>query len=421
MGNREKQLKNASMPSDLKYLNRKRILDIIRNTTEVSVNDISEATKISRPTVKKAIQSFEEIGLLVSAGKGSSTNIGGKRPELYSFSCNKRILCISLEESYIHFAVLTMKNECILEIEIPATYNNTLDTFQKELAIHIEDILVNAEISHDELYGISFAIAGFVDQKYGIVRFFMMAPHWGRNINIKEWLEKLYPKQEIIVENLVRMAGNALLLEEEFRNKRTVVMYAEAGISSCYIDNVVLTGRNALIGEIGHMTVDYSDEEICSCGSKGCFERMVSAERIRHRLKKNSMKLLKSSINQWIESKDLIRHVFEEADNGDELSMIEVGYLAEMFSLMLKNVAINFDPEIVVLLGQYAYAGDYFKIKLKEERKKARFFPEETASVIYYDIRPLRELQKAGGYQVLTQKFFENPIFYEGNIKENED
>lgn len=421
MGNREKHVKNASMPSDLKYLNRKRILDIIRNSTEVSVNDISEATKISRPTVKKAMQSFEEIGLLVSVGKGNSTNIGGKRPELYSFSCNKRILCISLEENYIHFAILTMKNECILEIEIPATYKNTLDTFQKELVGQIEEILANAEVSHEELYGISLAIAGFVDRKCGIVRFFMMAPHWGRNINIKEWLKKLYPKQEIIVENLVRMAGNALLLEEEFRNKRTVVMYAEAGISSCYIDKVVLTGRNALIGEIGHMTVDYSDEEICSCGSKGCFERMVSAERIRYRLKKNSLKLLESSINQWIESKNLLRHVFEEADNGDELAKIEVGYLAEMFSLMLKNVAINFDPEIVVLLGQYAYAGEYFKLKLKEERKKARFFPEETASVIYYDTRPLRELQKAGGYQVLTQNFFDNPVFYDGNIKGNEE
>lgn len=421
MGNREKHVKNASMPSDLKYLNRKRILDIIRNSTEVSVNDISEATKISRPTVKKAIQSFEEIGLLVSAGKGSSTNIGGKRPELYSFSCNKRILCISLEENHIHFVVLTMKNECILEMEIPSDYHKTLEIFKKELAGHIEDVLENAKVSHKELYGISLSIAGFVDRSCGIVRFCMMAPHWGRNIDIKAWLEKLYNKQEIVVENLVRIAGNALLLEEKFRKKRTVVMYAEAGISSCYIDDIVLTGRNALIGEIGHMTIDYSDKEICSCGSRGCFERMVSADRIRCRLKKNPRKLLESAINQWIESKDLLQHVFEEADNGDELSKIEVSYLAEMFSLMLKNVAINFDPEIVVLLGQYAYAGEYFKSKLKEERKKARFFPEETASVVYYDTRPLRELQKAGGYQVLTEKFFENPVFYKGFSEENEE
>nr|UWI49008.1 ROK family transcriptional regulator [Clostridioides difficile] len=421
MGNREKHVKNASMPSDLKYLNRKRILDIIRNSVEVSVNDISEATEISRPTVKKAIQSFEEIGLLVSIGKGSSTSIGGKRPELYSFSCNKRILCISLEENHIHFVVLTMKNECILEMELPSDYHKTLEIFKKELAGHIEDVLENAKVSHNELYGISLAIAGFVDRSCGIVRFCMMAPHWGRNIDIKTWLEKLYNKQEIVVENLVRIAGNALLLEEKFRKKRTVVMYAEAGISSCYIDDVVLTGRNALIGEIGHMTIDYSDKEICSCGSRGCFERMVSANRIRCRLKKNPRKLLESSINQWIESKDLLKHVFEEADNGDELAKTEVSYLAEMFSLMLKNVAINFDPEIVVLLGQYAYAGEYFKSELKEERKKARFFPEETASVVYYDTRPLRELQKAGGYQVLTEKFFENPVFYKGTSKENEE
>ncbi|ENK0579828.1 ROK family protein [Clostridium botulinum] len=220
------------------------------------------------------------------------------------------------------------------------------------------------------------------------------------------------------VENLVRIAGSSLLLQEEYRNKRMVIIYTEEGISACYIDREVLTGRNALIGEIGHMTIDYSDKEICSCGSKGCFELMVSESRIQKKLKENPKKLSSSTMKRWIKSDDLMPYLFEEADKGDELAKEVVSYLAEMFSLMLKNVAINFDPEIIVIQGKYAYAGEYFKIELKEARKKAKFFPEETASKLYYDMRSLKELQILGGYQELSEMFFENPELYKENTTE---
>lgn len=414
MGKNEKKYsKNVSMPSDLKYLNRKRILQIIRNKHFVSVNDISEATKISRPTIKKAIQSFEEKGLLVSVGKGASTNTGGKRPGLYSFYCEKVILCIYLENEHIYFTILNMKNECAREREVSFRYGGTFEEFQNILISNIDLILKETGIYYENLYGISLAIGGFVERNIGVVRFYSMAPEWGTNIPIKAWLEELFPKQVIIVENLARTAGSSLLLEEKYRNKRMAVIYTEASISACYIDGEVLTGRNALIGEIGHMTIDYSDEEICSCGSRGCFEQMVGESRIRNKLKENTNKLSCSTMKQWVESEDIIRHLFEEADKGDELAKKVVSYLAEMFSLMLKNIAINFDPEIIVMQGKYAYAGEYFKTELKEARKKARFFPEETASKLYYDMRPLRELQKLGGYQELSKMFFENPELYE--------
>lgn len=414
----EKYTKDASMPSDLKYLNRKRILQMIRNEQVVSVNDISEATRISRPTIKRAIQSFEEKGLLVSVGKGSSTNTGGKRPELYTFCCEKVILCIYLEKKYIHFAILNMKNECIREKEVLFNYEDTFEKFQHILRHNIYLILQEAETSYEDLYGISLAIGGFVDRKLGIVRFCALAPEWGRNVPIKAWLEELFPKQVIVVENLVRIAGGSLLLEEKYRSKRIVAIYTEEGISACYIDGEVLTGRNALIGEIGHMTIDYSDKEVCSCGSRGCFERMVSEDRIKEKLKENPKKLPCSTMKQWIESDELIRHLFEEADKGDELAKEIVSYVAEMFSLILKNIAINFDPEIIVVQGKYAYAGEYFESELKEARKKAGFFPEETASKLYYDMRPLRELQRFGGYHELAEMFFENPQFYEGTTLE---
>ena len=35
------------------------------------------------------------------------------------------------------------------------------------------------------------------------------------------------------------------------------------------------------MGEIGHMILDQNDPELCSCGSRGCAERLVSVARVR--------------------------------------------------------------------------------------------------------------------------------------------
>ena len=83
----------AALPADLKYSNRFSVLSQFRSNEQLTANNIADSLNLSRQTVMKNIQFFLKHGLLVSVGKAPSTNIGGKRPELFSLTDKLFLLC----------------------------------------------------------------------------------------------------------------------------------------------------------------------------------------------------------------------------------------------------------------------------------------------------------------------------------------
>ena len=60
--------------------NRKIVLDFRRSGKILSISQIAEHAKISNPTAQRIVDFFISEGLVVSAGKGLSTDDGGKKP-----------------------------------------------------------------------------------------------------------------------------------------------------------------------------------------------------------------------------------------------------------------------------------------------------------------------------------------------------
>ena len=87
---------NAAVPSALKTHNRQLVLECFRDHREHTVADIVARTGISKLTVMRAIQFFCAKNILVSSGKGESTEQGGKRPEYFHFGCRQYLLTITL-------------------------------------------------------------------------------------------------------------------------------------------------------------------------------------------------------------------------------------------------------------------------------------------------------------------------------------
>jgi hypothetical protein len=62
------------------------VLALTRKRDTVSVAELAHSTRLSKTTVKKTLDLLASTSLVVSAGKGSSTEEGGKPPELYRFN-----------------------------------------------------------------------------------------------------------------------------------------------------------------------------------------------------------------------------------------------------------------------------------------------------------------------------------------------
>ena len=88
--------RKVAMPADAKLINRQMVIGVLRRGQPVTVADIHEITGISRPTAMKTLQHYCELGVARSLGLGESTNVGGKKPELFCFCDERKILCVNL-------------------------------------------------------------------------------------------------------------------------------------------------------------------------------------------------------------------------------------------------------------------------------------------------------------------------------------
>lgn len=73
----------------LKHINRKAILNILRNSGEMSVAELSKRAKLSKATLMKIMNFYINKRLVVIKGKGKSTEEGGKRPNIFKFNADR--------------------------------------------------------------------------------------------------------------------------------------------------------------------------------------------------------------------------------------------------------------------------------------------------------------------------------------------
>ena len=410
-----------AVPSILKHRNRKIVLNCFRDHQDHTVADIVARTGISKLTVMRAIQFFCAKNIIVSSGKGSSTDQGGKKPEFFRFGYKKYLMTIMLWPEMLELRLFDMQMQEISRIAypwiIPSTTEKTF-AFVREQAFAL---LEQAKIDLSDLYGVSLSLSGIVDYDNLILKFSVHSPEWGTDVPLGSYLEDIFGSSVYyFVENAGKSISRTILRDQADPQQRLLVLFTAWGLSGSLIqDGKILNGRDSLIGEIGHMILDPSDTERCSCGSYGCVERLVSLSRLRRFISQNPppadsplAKVSPESIN--------LTHLFFASRQNDPYAQNYVRYLADCFASLLRNVSLAFNPENVVITGDYAIADACFDNRIREKFQQFHYLASSAPIKIQYDTRALPELDARGGAIVLLDHFFSDPHIYEDDIKKED-
>lgn len=408
-----------NLPADLKYTNRIQVIDAFLSGESYSANDISAKVGLSRQTVMKCVQFFLHNGLLSSVGKGSSTNIGGKRPELFTLSREKYFLCITLWPWDFRIHLYNIAKELVdsLSLKVPLLQDPkaTIDN-AGQLA---QNLLEKNHIDLSRLCAVSISTPGIVDYKTGCLKYSSKSPEWGWNVPLLDYLRPYFSEGTLLfLENAGKMTARPLLLEPSVGEKRVLSIFSCWGLSSCLIEKQhILSGKNSLIGEIGHMIIDPSDSEECSCGGRGCLERLVSLERLRQLLSQRAAAHPDSPLSKAPEE-TLISDIFTASSLGDSLARELVDYLAKTFAMALRNISLVFDPDMIYFQGDYASADEFFDQQLRRYLQEFRYYPAEKPFDILYDHRPLDQLDALGSCTALTDLYFGMPELYNSSLSD---
>ena len=140
-------------------------------------------------------------------------------------------------------------------------------------------------------------------------------------------------------------------------SKNLMLVTLGTGIGAGVIaDGKIITGINGAAGEIGHMTVNYEEKEICACGRYGCLEQYGSATGIVRLAKRRLAKPVKAS-KLLHEPALSAKVVFDAAKEGDEVALEIVEEVGRILGSALANVVCVTNPEVIVIGGGVSKAG----------------------------------------------------------------
>ena len=117
-----------------------------------------------------------------------------------------------------------------------------------------------------------------------------------------------------------------------------------------------INGVHGAAGEIGHLTLERDETEMCTCGKYGCAEQYCSATGIVRLAKK---RLALSDRDSILRNVDILtcKDVFDAGNQNDPLALEILEQVYTYMGQFLASVCCVTDPEIVVLGGGVSKAG----------------------------------------------------------------
>ena len=398
--------------------NREIVLRVLHSGNTFTLSDLSSSVGLSRQTVKKAIDYFIEKDLVSEIGKGESTDLGGKRPMLYKFDSGQKLLCILISASSATIIVTDLQANIIDDIIISDIISLSYEELIGQISSSCDTLYKRNLDLEKQICGVSCCVPGIIEKESGILRYNIFMGNWGYDLPLKKDLENKFPDVKyVFVDNIGKIIGRSLMwdFKDEVENERVMLLYTSVGISACVLEyGRVLNGANSLIGEIGHMTLDYMDGELCLCGSKGCFEVLTSIDRVKSRVRE----LLGQYPDSILAHKNIdeltFRDIFDGSKSGDALCRAINESLAKWFGLAFRTIALTIDPSAIRIIGNFSYADDFFKENLIEEMNKFRYYPRNDKCSISYDTRDTFDMEIKGCAQSIVEQYLSNIDLYLG-------
>lgn len=265
--------------STIKYNNMKMILDIIRDSREVSRSEIARMTGMSPTSATRIVGSLEECGLV--RDMAAVSNGVGRKAVMLDVEENA-FYCIGLDisETNLKLCILNFGGQIVARGAAPAPG----DSFQPEEIVEIfyrmyQRLAIQAKIPMEKVAAIGAGAVGTVDSKTGEVIFGDLI-RWS-HVPIGQMIEARFGLPTY-VDNDVKCAIIGDCSTPPIKGADDVVLLSfGCGVGGAVIHRGRLVrGSINSAGEIGHTIVDYTDGRLCSCGRRGCAAAYLTKDQI---------------------------------------------------------------------------------------------------------------------------------------------
>ena len=272
-----------------------------------------------------------------------------------SMNTNDHFIGMDLGGTFLKFAVGNAKGSILIKDKRPSRAQQSKEEVFKVIFSAIEQLIDVSQDNKGEVKAIGLGSPGAIDFKTGRLK--------GKTPNFVNWADADIRGE---IESRFRIPvwadndANVMTLAEVRQGAAKGYSYVIAltlgtGIGGgIVINNQVYRGYNFAGAELGHLSIDY-EGRICNCGGIGCIEQYGSAP--------GMIRTYMEKINQP-EENITTEVIFQKAAHGDSAAKETIDDTCEYLGAALSSIVNSFNPQIIVIGGGVADAGDEFIAKI---------------------------------------------------------
>lgn len=266
-------------------------------------------------------------------------------------------LCFGIDigGTSVKIGLFTIKGEVLDKWEVVTRKENHGVNVLGDIIGSLNEKMGEKSILHEDIKGIGIGVPGPITADGTVLK----CSNLGWDIfNVAEEVTRLTGFKTKVAND-----ANVAALGEMWKGggkgyKNVIMVTLGTGVGGGVIINgEILPGNNGAAGEIGHITVNYDEENTCGCGKKGCVEQYASATGIVREAKKLLDFSDQPSTLRNIE-KLSAKSIFDASREGDKLAREAVDILGRSLGIVLSHVAAIVDPEVFVIGGGVSKAGE---------------------------------------------------------------
>jgi predicted NBD/HSP70 family sugar kinase len=347
-----RRLRAASAAPDAAPLNlrdegRVRVLRALLDSGRSSRSDLVARTGLARATITTLVADLIASGVVEEcddAGDGSR-RAGRPAQPLAIVASAAYAAAVDIGHQHVRVALCDARGTAVWErataVDVDHTPTRTLDL----AADMVEEALRSQRVPRERVLGVGVGIACPVETRSDTL--------YAEGI-MADWVG-VRPAQELsrrtgLAAELINDANAGALAESLYGAARScdhmIYVRLSAGIGAGIVaDGQLHTGGNGLAGEVGHLQVE-PDGRVCRCGNRGCLETVASPVAIAD--------LLARSWHRSVDTDELFA-LLEAGDHGAQRAVEDAG---EAVGRCIAAMVTLFDPELVVVGGELANAGE---------------------------------------------------------------
>ena len=385
--------KSATNSTNMKYENRKLILNLIRKKP-ISRADIARQTGLTRAAVSLIINDLIEKDIIIERGIVDSNN---RRKPIYlgiNTTC-LYVIGVDITSKHCLVGVVSITGELIAQSEIDFT---SLKNAYNGIDIIVKKVqeIIKANVDPKKVLGIGISAPGPLDIYKGKILNPPNLKKW-HDMNIVQELQKRLGYKIYLDNNAIALT----LFEKNYGLGKTINSFLEllvdkAGIGAGIVINERLyRGVMGLGSEIGHTTIDINGR-LCTCGNRGCLECYTAISAVLSETQEQY-----PEISSWEEIVDRA----ETQPSFLDIVKKEANYL----SAGIANCMNLLELEAVVLTGDITYKPDLLINEIKKHLK-TRSITSSFKDINIYTSKNYKDMQTISAATIVLDKFFNEDL-----------